>query len=112
MDLTKRMEEGTVIVKLDGPIDGGEYCRRIHETIANGLEEGHRKFILDLADVSWINSMGVGFLVAASVAAVRQDAIVRLVGLTVRVDSVLRACGVVPHVWKAFPDEAAALASF
>jgi len=62
--------------------------------------------------VEWINSLGTGFLVAAAVAASREGAAIRIVGMTPRVSDVLEACGVVPHVWPAFDEERAAMDSF
>jgi len=112
LTVTQRMNGDTVLLDLAGVIDGGDSCRRIHELMNAGLEDGHRNFVLNLGGVDWINSLGVGFLAAASVSAVREKAIVRLVALTPRVDTLLRSCGVVPHVWKVFPDEQEALASF
>ena len=97
--------DGVSRITLAGAIDGGESCRDIHQAIGKEIDAGRKKIILEASGVEWINSMGVGFLVAASVSAVRSEAIVRLCGLTPRVDTVLRACGVVPHVWKAFDTE-------
>lgn len=99
-------------IALSGAIDGSESCRDIYQAIGREIDGGGRRIILDASGVDWINSMGVGFLVAASVSAVRQGVLVRLCGLTPRVDTVLRACGVVPHVWKAYGTEEEALASF
>ena len=112
LKVSERIEDDAVIVDLEGAIEGGESCRAIHKVIGKSLETGHRNIVLNLSEVDWINSMGVGFLVAASVSAVRQGATVRACGLTPRVDTLLRACSVVPHVWKDYPDVESALASF
>jgi anti-anti-sigma factor len=99
-------------IALSGAIDGSESCRDIYQAIGREIEGGGKRIVLDASGVEWVNSMGVGFLVAASVSAVRQDVLVRLFGLRPRVDTVLRACGVVPHVWKAYATEEEALGSF
>jgi anti-anti-sigma factor len=111
LTVTKRMHGDTALIDLSGAIDGGDSCREIHEAIKGNLDEGHRKFVLNLSEVEWINSLGVGFLVAASVSAARESATVRLFGLSPRVDTLLRSSGVVPHVWKDFADEQEALES-
>jgi anti-anti-sigma factor len=112
LEVQHRVEDDIVRVVLAGTIDGGESCRRIYDVVKENLGAGRRRFVFDLEGVDWINSLGVGFLVAGSVSAVKESAQVRLVGLSPRVDSVLRACGVVPHVWSVFESEEAALASF
>ena len=104
LKVKRRLNEGTMVVDLDGAIDGSESCRAIHEAIAKSLAEGQTQFVFNLEKVDWLNSLGTGFLVAAAVSASRQGAVVRLVGLVPRVAGVLKACGVVPHVWKDYPD--------
>jgi len=109
----KKREQGEVVVlELAGRIDGSDSCHQIHEAFRSSLEGGILRFVIDLTDVDWVNSLGVGFLVAAAVSASREGATVRLTGLGERVGTVLRATGVVPHVWKDFADEASAVASF
>jgi anti-anti-sigma factor len=112
LEVTKRDAGGVVVVGLAGSIDGSDSCRQIHQAFKGSLTDGHRKFVIDLGAVEWINSLGVGFLVASAVSASREGATVHLTGLSTRVDTVLRACGIVPHVWQNYADEAAAIASF
>lgn len=112
LSISRETTGDVVALRMSGAIDGGESCRAIHEAIRKGLDSGLRKFVFNLANVEWINSLGVGFLVAASVSATGQDAVVRIVGMTARVDSVLQASGVVPHIWQNFATEEDALASF
>jgi anti-anti-sigma factor len=112
LTLTKQMHGDTVVVNLEGTIDGSDSCRRIHEIMKDGLSTGHKQFVLNFEGVDWINSLGVGYLAAASVSAVKDDADIRLVGLSPRVDPVLRACGIVPHVWMVFESMSEALESF
>lgn len=112
LTLTKRMHGDTALIDLKGAIDGGDSCKEIYEAIKGNLDEGHRKLVLNLSEVDWINSLGVGFLVAACVSAARENATVRLVGLSPRLATLLRSCGVIPHVWKHFTDEQEALDSF
>jgi len=112
LELTRHDRDGVVVVELAGTLDGGDSCREIHDVFKSSLDGGCRKFVLDLKGVEWLNSLGVGFLAASAVSASREGAVVRLTGLSTRVGTVLRACGIVPHVWKDYPDEAEAIASF
>ena len=112
LEVNDRLDGEIVRVELVGNVDGSDSCRQIYEVVRNHLGAERRRFVFDLEGVEWINSLGVGFLVAGSVTAVKENAQVRLIGLTPRVDAVLRACGVVPHVWHVYESEAAALASF
>jgi anti-anti-sigma factor len=107
-----RLRDDVAVLSVDGPIDGSDSCRKIHEVIKENLDAGRKKFVMDLQRVGWINSLGVGFLAAAAVSACQAGAVVRVAGLTSRVGAVLRACRVVPHVLREFPDEKTATASF
>jgi len=111
LTIGKRVHGDTILLDLDGAIDGSDSCRKIYEATKAELDQGHRKLVLNLRGVGWINSLGVGFLVAASVSAVREKATVRLVALSPRVETVLHSCGVVPNVWKAYATESEALDS-
>lgn len=111
LDLTRRSVGDVTVVSLQGAIDGGDSCRAIHRTFREGLEAGDRKFVVELSGVEWINSLGIGFLVAASIAAGKEGAAIRLVGMSSRVGTALRACGVVPHMWKEVATEDEAIAS-
>jgi anti-anti-sigma factor len=106
------MHGDTVVVNLEGTIDGSDSCRQIHNVMKDGLNSGHKQFVLNFEGVDWINSLGVGYLAAASVSAVKDDAVVRLAGLSARVEPVLRVCGIVPHVWMVFGSTSEALESF
>lgn len=108
----KRIKGDAMIMDIDGPMDGSESCRQIHDAIKEELAAGRRRFVLDLSNVDWINSRGIGFIAAVASSACQAEASLCLAGLTPRVDSVLRTCRLVPQVLKDFPDEKAALKSF
>jgi anti-anti-sigma factor len=111
LDLTKRRVGDVTVISLQGVIDGGDSCRAIHRTFREELEAGGQKFVVDLTGVEWINSLGIGFLVAASIAAGKEGAAIRLVGMSSRVGAALRACGVVPHMWREAASEDEAITS-
>jgi anti-anti-sigma factor len=109
--LEKRLQGDVVILDVDGVMDGGESCRQIQDIIKENLAAGRTRFVLDLSDVDWINSRGVGSIAAAASSVCRADASLCLAGLAPRVSSVLRTCRLVPQVLKDFPDEESALRS-
>ncbi|MBI4475272.1 MAG: STAS domain-containing protein, partial [Acidobacteria bacterium] len=59
--ITSRIVSGVVIVDVSGRLCFLEFALRDH---INGLlVEGHRKFVLNLADVPYIDSFGLGQLI-------------------------------------------------
>ncbi|MBN2070363.1 MAG: STAS domain-containing protein [Candidatus Krumholzibacteriota bacterium] len=112
LNITNKDASGVIVLALEGQIDGGPKSQRIHEMIKEGMGEGKKKFILNLKDVKWLNSLGAGVLIAAYASAKREDASVKLTNISERVGIVLKTCGLIPEVFEVFNDEKDALASF
>ena len=60
--ITSRIISGVVIVDMSGRLCAPEVALRAH--IHQQLEQGHRGFVLNLADVPYIDSFGLGQLIA------------------------------------------------
>jgi anti-sigma B factor antagonist len=59
--ITSRLVSGVVIVDLSGRLCLLEVS--LHDHIKELLEEGHREFVLNLVDVPYIDSFGLGQLI-------------------------------------------------
>ncbi len=106
-------EKGTVtIIDLDGQIDGGPQSAKVHELIKQYLGQGKKQFIINLKDVKWLNSLGAGILIAAYASVKRENAALKVFGVSDRVETVLKTCGLIPEVFEVFADEDGALKSF
>jgi len=112
LTINSRTTDDVFIIDLEGQIDGGDSSQQILSLIRDTLEAGGKKVLLNLAHVQWINSLGVGFLVASFVSARNNGATMRLYGAPGRVSAVLHACGVAPNIIGIFSDEEEALGSF
>ncbi|MBN1164612.1 MAG: STAS domain-containing protein [Candidatus Krumholzibacteriota bacterium] len=112
LTITNRDEAGVLILDLEGQIDGGPKSEKIQEIIKENIEKGQKKFILNLSDVKWLNSLGAGVLIASYASAKRQEASLKLFGVSDRVETVLKTCGLIPDVFDVFDSESEALSSF
>jgi anti-sigma B factor antagonist len=112
LNITTRDQAGVMIIDLDGQIDGGPLSMKVHELIKQNLEKGQKKLVLNMQNVKWLNSLGAGVLIAAYASAKRQDAALKLFGITDRVETVLKTCGLIPEVFEVYKDENGALGSF
>lgn len=113
MRLTMNVREAgnVTIVDLNGRLVFGEETGGLRETVATILRTGKKNILLNLADISFIDSTGVGQLVACYVTAENSGASLRLVNRQKHVPDVLRLTRVdtvIPH----YADEKAAVASF
>jgi anti-sigma B factor antagonist len=104
---------GTVcILDLEGQIDGGSDSAALQSTVRKELSEGSANLLINLAGVKWVNSLGVGNLIAAFASAKREGAVLKFFGASDRVATVLRTAGVIPSIFEILGDENEALASF
>jgi anti-anti-sigma factor len=112
LNIATREKAGVTIIDLDGQIDGGPLSAKVHELIKQNLAQGKKQFVLNLAKVKWLNSLGAGILIAAYVSAKRENAVLKVFGVSDRVETVLKTCGLIPEVFEVFADEDGALKSF
>ena len=99
------------IIDLAGRIVLNDGSAKMREFIAKVREEGATKILLNLAEVSFVDSSGLGELASAYAAVNRSGGQLKLVNLPARVADLLRITKL-DSVLKAFPDEPAALQSF
>ena len=64
MKITERTQDGVVIFELEGKIMGGDPSTVLRGKVTEALDAGHKKIVLDLAGVDWMNSIGLGLLVS------------------------------------------------
>jgi anti-sigma B factor antagonist len=109
----KRRSEGDIVVlELNGRLDGSPESASVQETIREVLDGGARKILVSLEGVQWINSIGVGYLVAALVSTRNAGAKVKFVGSHSRLVTLLRTTGLVPNIMHLFDSEAEGLRDF
>jgi anti-anti-sigma factor len=112
LTIEKRTEDGMVILDLTGKIDGGPESREIHDEVKKAVGAGADRLLLNMEGVAWINSLGVGVLIAAFVSAKRAGAALKMYGVGGRVEIVLTTNGVIPEVFEVYSSESDARASF
>ena len=90
MLLKPRRLDDVVILVLSGRITIGEGTVVLRDTIRNLLDGGDRKVLLNLADVDYIDSSGLGELVTAFTTVRNNGGELKLVNLTKRVHDLLQ----------------------
>jgi anti-anti-sigma factor len=111
LTVSPRVVGDVLVLGLSGRVDGSEGSA-IQEAVRAALDDGHTNLILDLREIDWMNSLGVGYIVAALVSTRNRDAHLKLLGTAGRVAVVLRKCGLIPHLIEIFENETEAVASF
>ena len=103
--------EGVCIVHLQGPITLGEDTRRLRDLIHQTLDEGKRKIVFNMADVPYLDSSGLGELIAAHLTAKTRGGRLKLMKLSPRVQDLVTLTKV-HRVFEVFSDEESAVKSF
>jgi anti-sigma B factor antagonist len=78
------------VVDFSGKITLGEGSAILRTTVRELIERGHRKILLNLADVDYIDSSGIGELVSAYTAVRSASGEMKLLQLTRRVHDILQ----------------------
>jgi anti-sigma B factor antagonist len=106
-----RQAGDVVIVDLKGKLTLGLGDQILRDTIDELLAENRRKILLNLSEVSFIDSAGVGELVAGLRTARRFGASLKLLQASERVQQTLFTARLLP-IFELYPSEAEALAHF
>ncbi len=109
--LSTRQVGDIAIVDADGRFTLGESASTFRDTIHGLAASGHKKLLLNLADVSYIDSSGIGEMVAAFSSLSAQGGAIKVINLTKRVQDLLQITKQYT-LFDVYPDEATALASF
>lgn len=105
-------EVGNVIVlHLQGPITLGDGTRKLRALIQEKLQAGKKNIVLNLAEVYYIDSSGLGELVAAYTTTNRNGGALKLMKLSPRVKDLAQLTKVY-QIFEIFNDEDSAVRSF
>jgi anti-sigma B factor antagonist len=99
------------IVDFSGRISLGEGSAMLRRTVRELIDTGHRKIILNLSDVDYIDSSGIGELVSAHSTVKNMEGELKLTYLTKRIHDLLQITRLYT-VFDVQPDEDSALRSF
>lgn len=109
--LSTRQVGDVAVIDVSGRITLGEGSSNLREGIRGLLAKGQRKILLNLADVSYIDSSGIGELVSGYTSVANQGGQLKLLNLTKRVKDLLQITKLYT-VFDVYDDEAAAVRSF
>jgi anti-sigma B factor antagonist len=111
LKITDREVDGAYVVALDGRIVLGEESQALRVKLKSLVAEGKKKVVLNMDKIKYIDSAGLGILVAAHVSAKLQGASLKLSNLGSKFREVLQITKLFT-VFDVYNTEAAAVASF
>lgn len=110
LKITSRTVDGILAIECSGRIVFGEESSLLRETVREAIPK-NKRIVLNLAEVSYIDSGGLGTLVALHTTAHNAGATIKLASLTKRVGDLLQVTKLLT-VFDVQPTEYDALESF
>lgn len=111
LKITKRTVDGIVAIECNGRIVLGEESSTLRDQVKQTLQDGAKRIVLNLGEVNYIDSSGLGTLVALHTTALNAGATIKLANLTKRVGDLLQVTKLLT-VFDVHPSEYEALESF
>jgi anti-sigma B factor antagonist len=111
MKVNTRQVDGVTILDLSGRITLGEGSVQLRDAVRDLLAKGSKLILLNLADVNYIDSSGIGELVSAYTTVRNQGGELKLLNLTKKVHDLLQITKLYT-VFDVKDDEASAIASY
>ena len=111
MQIQERAVGDVMVLDLKGKITLGEGDELLKDKVNSLVNQGHKKVILNLADVPYIDSAGLGEIVRTYTTVSRQGGSLKLLNLTKRITDLLAITKLLT-VFETFDAESDAVKSF
>lgn len=111
MKFTIEEREDIVIIRLEGDVVGGPDAASVSEKIRNFLSQGIKKFIVDLHNVKWMNSSGLGTLIGCLTTVRNNNGKLSLLHIPPKVEKLLKLTKL-ERVFNQFDNEDKAIENF
>lgn len=90
LKLAKRNVDGILAITCNGRIVFGEESSWLRDEVKKAVHDGHKRIVLNLGEVNYIDSGGLGTLVALHTTAQNAGGHIRLANLTKRVGDLMQ----------------------
>lgn len=111
MEIAERSSGDVKVLDLHGKLTIGDGDELLKDKINSLVQQGHTKIVLNLADVPYVDSAGLGQMVSSYRTVTRNGGSLRLLNLTARIREVLTITKLLT-VFDTYESESEALASF
>ena len=111
MEIQERVLENAVVVDLNGKLTIGEGDELLREKINSLMQQGHTNLLLNLGEVPYVDSAGLGEIVRTFTTVKHQGGTLKLINLTKRIKDLLTITKLLT-VFDTYDSEAEAVGSF
>ncbi len=111
LSIKERQSGGVTVLDLSGKITIGEGSVQLREEVRKLLEEGRNKILLNLGDVAYVDSSGIGELVSSYTTTSSRGGQLKLLNLTKKIQDLLMITKLLT-VFETFDNEEEGVNSF
>lgn len=111
MDIDVRSQGSAKVIKLRGRLSLGETVDRLRATLENLLDSGDNQLVMDLQELTTVDSSGIGLLTRFLTNAKQQGGSMKLVNPSKFVVQTLKLVGLL-SLFETYPDAQSATASY
>ena len=111
MDIDIRKFEQVQVIRLRGSLTLGAPVNDLRETLDHAIHAGDSNLVLNMSDVRWVDSSGVGVLVKSLTSAKQAGGSLKLVNPSKPTLQTLKMCNLLP-LFDVYPEESEAVQSF
>lgn len=89
MKIKTSEQYGAVVIALKGNVMGGDDTKDFNEVLHKYIDEGKKNIVVDLSDVKFMNSSGLGMLIGGLTTIKKADGNLKLARVTEKIESLL-----------------------
>ncbi|MGH1366272.1 MAG: STAS domain-containing protein [Calditrichia bacterium] len=89
MKIKESFDKNIAVLALTGNMMGGPDTTALHQKVKSLLDDGIKKIVIDMKGVKWMNSSGLGVLMACSSSIAQAEGELKLSSVAEKVNSVL-----------------------
>jgi anti-sigma B factor antagonist len=106
-----QMEGEVAVVHVSGKLMGGPESDNLRSEVKQLIEDGTRKFVINLHGVPWINSTGLGALMSVYTSVQRSEGSLKLCNVSDRIQSLFMITKLLT-IFDTYPSEQEAVEAF
>lgn len=111
MKMVEEERGSVVVIRMNGKLLGGPDAESFQKTVKDFVAQGRNNILIDMSKVSWVNSTGLGMLIAGYHTVRSAGGRLKLVGVNQRIEQIFMVTKL-HTIFETYEEEAAALASF
>jgi len=89
MAVKEKIQGDVAVLQISGKLMGGEETKEVHEKVKSLLGDGINKIVIDVSNVKWLNSSGLGMLISCLTSVTSAEGTLKIAGATEKINSLL-----------------------